>query len=282
MKIAIIGYGFVGKALKNAMQDNIEVKIIDPKLETKISELDNFNPKIIFICVPTPMNKDASQDISIVLNVLDDIKKINLKSLLVIKSTVHPGFLTQIEKTFPNIIYNPEFLREEFADMDFINSNLIVFGGKKNLSNKLSTFYKDHTKCKCKDHVFTDVISASLIKYTINSFLATKVIFFNQIYDLFKTHNSSDTWDEFIEAVSKDNRIGKSHMQVPGPDGRYGFGGACFPKDTSAILKYAESVNCDLNLIKSVIQINNKIRTSYDMLTDRENEQYIKYNFEEE
>ena len=134
-----------------------------------------------------------------------------------------------------------------------------------------------HTKCLCKDYVLTDAVSASLIKYTINSFLATKVVFFNEMFDLFNKMQVGENWENFISFISKDDRIGDSHMMVPGHDGRMGFGGACFPKDTSAIIKYANSLGVDLRILESVIKKNNEIRSTYEKQTDREEEQNINF-----
>ena len=125
-----------------------------------------------------------------------------------------------------------------------------------------------HTKCICNDHIFTDDISASLIKYTINSFLALKVIFFNEIKSVFDNLNSNNDWLSFINALSKDKRIGDSHMSVPGPDGKYGFGGPCFPKDVSALIEYSRELGCELSLLKANA-INNSIRAEYNDLSER-------------
>ena len=148
----------------------------------------------------------------------------------------------------------------------------------KDETNKLSNFYKNHTKCINKNHIFVDLVSAALIKYTINSFLATKVIFFNEIKKIFDKSNTGDSWKNFIDALSSDNRIGNSHMQVPGPDGREGFGGACFPKDTSALLDYSKEINSNFDLLEKVISLNNKIRAEYNKPTERELEQNIGFN----
>ena len=86
---------------------------------------------------------------------------------------------------------------------------------------------------------------------------------------------AKEDWDSFIKIVSKDSRIGSSHMNVPGHDGRMGFGGACLPKDANAIVKYAESLGGDLAVLASAIKINNKIRAKYNENTKRENEQNI-------
>ena len=114
-----------------------------------------------------------------------------------------------------------------------------------------------------------------MIKYTINTFLATKVIFFNELHNLFDATNTNESWDNFIYFLSKDPRIGNSHMMVPGHDGRYGFGGACLPKDAAAIMKYSNSLNVELGLIKNVINTNNQIRAKYNKGTYREDEKIL-------
>ena len=110
-----------------------------------------------------------------------------------------------------------------------------------------------------------------------NSFLAAKVIFFNEMFELFNKMQVGENWENFISFISKDDRIGDSHMMVPGHDGRMGFGGACFPKDTSAIMKYAKSLGVDLRILESVIKRNNEIRSTYKKQTDREEEQNINF-----
>ena len=154
MKIAIIGYGFVGKALENGLTDSVNVYKVDPKLGTQIIDLIDFKPNAIFICLPTPMKDDLSQDISIVLKALDELNKIDLGSLVVLKSTVLPNYIKEIKDSSPNIIYNPEFLRENHSSDDFINSNLIVFGGGENSTKLLANIYKNYTKCLCKEYIY--------------------------------------------------------------------------------------------------------------------------------
>ena len=280
MKIGIIGYGFVGKALAAALSDDVKLLKIDPKLNTDISDLIDFKPNVTFICVPTPMNEDFSQDISILQDVIKKLNSLNLKSLIVIKSTVLPNYIIEIEKHIAEFIYNPEFLREKHANQDFIESKLIVFGENNTSAKKLEEIYRDHSKCICTDYIYTDAIAASLIKYSINSFLATKVTFFNELNSLFNQSGTEESWDNFILAIANDPRIGNSHMQVPGHDGRLGFGGACLPKDSNAFNVYSEEVGEPLSLLKKVIKTNNKIRAKYNVKTVRELEQNIKYDEE--
>lgn len=281
MKVGIVGHGFVGKALCDGIKDEVDLCIIDPKLNTSLKDLKSFDSDFIFICVPTPMLDDGSQDISIVNNVISEISLFNKNAVVVLKSTVLPSHVKSILEKSDSIILNPEFLREISAKEDFINSSLILFGGDKNNCLKLSDFYKKFTKCKNKDHTFVDdALTASLIKYTINSFLATKVIFFNELKEVFDNSETNDTWENFTNALSLDSRIGDSHMQVPGPDGRKGFGGPCFPKDTNALYKYSKEIGVNFRLLNEAINTNNIIRSKYNELTSREAEQNI--NFEKE
>ena len=131
MKIGIIGYGFVGKALEKGFLENVDIFIVDPILNTTISELASFNPEYVFICVPTPVKKDGSQDLHILDSVFDEVNKILPKCLIVIKSTVLPDALKSYSLLHKHVVFNPEFLRERSAVDDFINSKLIVFGGKE-------------------------------------------------------------------------------------------------------------------------------------------------------
>tara|TARA_Y100000991_G_C21900928_1_gene318031 strand:- start:61 stop:900 length:840 start_codon:yes stop_codon:yes gene_type:complete len=275
MKVSIIGYGFVGKALFNAIKKNVTVQKIDPKLNTHIKDLEKFRPNLIFISVPTPMNEDGTQNISILINIIEEIKTMNLVSLVVIKSTILPNYVLEIQNILQDLVYNPEFLREKHANEDFISSSLIVFGGTNKATKKLAEFYDEYLDCINKDYIFTDVVTAALVKYTINSFLATKVIFFNEIFQLFNASGSSESWKTFIKTLSRDPRIGHSHMNVPGHDKRFGFGGACLPKDSNAIVNYADSLEANLEILKTVIKINNRIRAKYNKNTDREDEQNI-------
>ncbi len=277
MKVAIIGMGFVGNSLRNGLKDTVKVKEIDPKLGTSINEVKHFSPEIIFICVPTPMSEDKAQDISIIESVVDEINDLKISPLVVLKSTLLPNYVKELEKKISRFTYNPEFLREKHADEDFINSQLIVFGGNQCEAKYLSRFYKDHTKCICKDHIFTDSLSASFIKYTINAFLAVKVIFFNELKELYDASGAGEDWENFTKYLSIDKRIGESHMQVPGHDGRLGFGGACLPKDSDALVRYANQIEKQLNLLNNAIKLNNDIRSSYNKETDRELEQNIRF-----
>ena len=282
MKIGIIGYGFVGKALEAGLTSDVEVIKIDPKLGTHISDISSTNLNFIFICIPTPMQDDGSQSISDIEEIFIELNKCTQISQIVLKSTVTPTNVRKLLKINPTFIYNPEFLREKFALEDFINSKLIIFGGNKDAGITLGEFYTRHTNCVNDKYTFTDHIGASLIKYTINVFLATKVTLFNEINDLLTASNANINWKEFIDIIALDSRIGPSHMDVPGHDGRKGFGGACLPKDLSALINFSEELGINSDLLNTVKKTNNNIRASYKIKTEREIEQNISFNINNE
>ncbi len=143
MKLGIIGVGFVGEALFNGLKESVEVKKIDPKLNTKVKDLVSFEPNIIFICVPTPMNDDQTQDLSILKKVIREIIENNINSMIVLKSTVLPNHINEIQSLVPKLVYNPEFLTEKNALDDFINTNFIILGGNKDYLDDIKQFYLD-------------------------------------------------------------------------------------------------------------------------------------------
>ena len=278
LKLGIVGHGFVGKATDWGFNKRISKFIVDPLLDTSVSDLKDFEPEIVFICVPTPMGDDGSQDSSIIEQVIKELILYCPNAIKVVKSTVLPSLLDNLHKLDSKLIYNPEFLREKHANMDFINSDMIIFGGDRNISSQVSNAYLRHSRCKTNEHIFTDLKTASLIKYSINTFLASKVIFFNELHSIYEKLDVKDSWESVVNIISRDNRIGDSHMDVPGHDGRKGFGGACFPKDSLALIKFAESMNVDLNSLITTVKINNKIRSEYEELDSRESEQNVTFD----
>ena len=120
------------------------------------------------------------------------------------------------------------------------------------------------------------------IKFKLSYFYLSKhlkFILFLQIKDIFDTFNEDTSWDDFTSIISQDDRIGESHMLVPGPDGKKGFGGACFTKDTAALLKYSQNIDKSFDILNEVISINNKIRLDYQSLDEREKDQNVNYEF---
>lgn len=274
MKVAIVGHGFVGQAARAAFTlAGNEIAIIDPKLEGRehqIEYLSIFEPEVTFVCVPTPMGTNGAADYSIVRSVMDYLKN-NVSGLIVLKSTVLPEEV-RLLCDLPRTIYNPEFLRERSAEEDFVNPGFHVIGcNDMEYGEKLLDIYDEHSLVWYCDAHYMDPVEASLVKYAINSFLATKVMWFNQFQEIVKSTGSM--YGTVIEAVAADPRIGGSHTLVPGPDNRYGFGGACFPKDTRALI--TEYPN--FTILEEVVRSNNLVRSQYE-LDPREVEQHVKFN----
>jgi UDPglucose 6-dehydrogenase len=165
-------------------------------------------------------------------------------------------------------IYNPEFLTERGAMHDFVNPQVQIFGGQA--LDRVETLYREHSICSPAPTVFRGTaIEASIIKYMINTFLAMKVEFFNEWAEVADKYGAN--FAKIANAVGGDPRIGMSHTKVPGPDGKLGFGGACFPKDLSAIL-YEDT----LPLLAVTKYSNNQRRMTYER-DSREIEQGIKF-----
>ena len=264
LKLGIVGHGFVGSAVANGFDVDTEQYIVDIKQNNNTLEdlVDVFNPSITFIYVPTPQQvTHLDVDVSIARETLQRLSNLNYKGIVVIKSTITPDHLTKMKKDFNlKLVYNPEFLTEANSFNDFINPNMQVLGGKWKDCEVVEKAYVRHSSVKIVPTFKVDLITASLIKYTINSWLATKVIFFNELRDLFDASSSHSSWSQFTDMLTRDPRIGDSHLKVPGPDGKKGFGGHCFPKDTNALLYYAKLKGIDLSILKQAIKKNKNIR----------------------
>lgn len=263
MNIGIIGQGFVGNAVYQKFKSFFNVFTFDLVKELSNSSFDEIKRKckIIFICVPTPMNKNGSCDISNVEGVVQDFSELN-EIILVNKSTVPPGTTEILNKKFKNIqiIFNPEFLTERNAINDFNEQNRIIIGGPRPattiIKNIYSKVFPDANVIK------TGSMHAEMVKYFTNSFLATKVSFANEMYELCSKLNLD--YDKVVEYAIQDKRIGNTHMNVPGPDGDFGFGGHCFPKDLSALINLTDKYKSTNNVLKAVRETNDQHRKNRD------------------
>lgn len=270
MNILIIGHGFVGKAVDYGFSHpDVNKVIVDPKYGNSINDIPDHTYSCCFVCVPTPMGNDGTVDSDIITNVVRSCvgKKIEM---VVVKSTVTPDIIVELKKIFKHIVYNPEFLTEKSANEQFVDPQFHIFGGDKEDCQSLQEYYNDYSLCNDCPTFTMSLEEASFVKYTINSFLAMKVTFFNQLYDAIGDTDAN--FARVIKAVGADSRIGSSHTKVPGFDGKQGYGGACFPKDTSAFTKFSNK----LTLLEECIRINNNYRLQHE-LDDREIEQNVNY-----
>ena len=264
MKIGIIGQGFVGTAVYEGLKNFFDIETFDINKKSTCNSIEEVCDKsdITFVCLPTPMKKDGSCYIGIVENVLEEINSINKCNIIIVKSTVPPGTTASWNNKFKNInvVFNPEFLTEANAINDFKNQNRIIIGGPKKAASKVRRiFVKVFPKVKI---IKTDSTYAEMVKYVTNSFLATKVSFANEMYEI--CDYLKIDYDKVIEYAMHDERLGYSHWSVPGPDGDFGYGGHCFPKDVNALIKVAQDLLIEPHMLKATNEKNNKVRKNRD------------------
>ena len=266
--IGIIGQGFVGNAVYQKFKKYYDVVTNDLDETKSTATLTNLVMicDTIFLCLPTPMKKNGECDLSICENVLSEIDLLvdNLEQLrtIVIKSTIPPGTTDNWNQKYDslNIVFNPEFLTERNAVEDFENQDRIILGGPRPTTTELKQLF---SKVFPSAHIIkTDSTHAEMVKYLTNTFLATKVSFANEMYSLCNQLNVD--YDKVVEYATLDDRLGKSHWNVPGPDGDFGFGGHCFPKDLAAILHLSEELNTMNNVLCAVQETNNNVRKNRD------------------
>jgi len=255
MKIGILGLGYVGSAVAWTHQHHELVKR-DPKFEKDSASIEEIQTcDAVYVCVPTPMSESGHCNDSYVRNVLAELE--NYDKVIICKSTVPPGVYKELQKKYPNIVHAPEFLTAANATRDYETSTWVLVGGNAVWVESAIDIIKSSSIAATHYHT-TDIATASIFKYIANSLMASKVTFMNDMYHL--ANNLGIDWKEIKSIASNDSRLGNSHWDVPGPDGKFGFGGACFPKDVSAIIEHAKDQNLRLELLESVQALNKKQR----------------------
>ena len=260
MKVGVIGNGFVGEAQAFAFSLSNEVLIYDVDPAKSLNTLEEVHTAdFIFVCVPTPMRQDGTQDTSYIEEVFKHAKS---GPIYIIKSTVKPGTTRGLQLIYPdlNIVFSPEFLTERIAKLDMMMQARIIFGGKRELTDKIQKLYEG--RFKNRHFIHTDTNTAEFIKYMNNCFFATKVSLLNEYYRLAQKMNVD--WGTAMHGFAADGRVGDSHMQVPGPDGKLGFGGACFPKDINAFIQLGKENNIDMNVLEAAWKTNLEVRPEAD------------------
>ena len=283
MNIGIVGQGFVGSAIREGLENFYKINTYDID-ESKCNKTHKWvclDSHIIFVCLPTPMRIDGSCDTRILEKAIEDIEQACLhggrqgtRPILVIKSTVPPGTTERIAYKYTDegrkhnghpempICFSPEFLTEANSFEDFKNQTRIIIGGPRPATGKVKQMFRK--AFPTIPIVKTGTKTAEMVKYFTNCFLATKVTFANQMYEI--CNGAGIDYDKVCEYALYDNRIGKSHLAVPGPDGDLGFGGHCFPKDLAAMISFAGKTSADDYFLKAVETFNRGVRTNKDWL----------------
>lgn len=264
--IGIIGQGFVGNAVYQKFKNYYDILTYDLDESKSNSTLNQISEKCetIFICLPTPMDEDGRCNVSIVELELVGLNAHNTNNTknIVIKSTVSPGTTERWNRQYKNlnIIFNPEFLTERNAVKDYENQSRIILGGPRPATTEIKQIF---SKVFPLAHIIkTDSTHAEMVKYLTNSFLATKVSFANEMYEICKGLDVD--YDKVIEYATQDERLGNSHWNVPGPDGDFGYGGHCFPKDVKALITVAKDMDIIPLMLSATDFKNNNVRKNRD------------------
>lgn len=262
--IGIVGQGFVGSALNEGFKDTFHVETYDKYKPSTCNSIEELCSKahVIFVCVPTPMDKDGSCNTSIVTQVVEEIDIHGDKHIAVIKSTIPPGTTKSLNEKCRNIqvIFNPEFLTEANFIDDFKNQTRIIIGGPRPASTVVKNLYRK--AFPVTPLIKTGSNTAEMVKYFTNCFLAVKVSFSNEIKQI--CDKIDVDYDKVAEYALYDTRLGKSHFSAPGPDGRFGFGGSCFPKDLNALKHAATQLGVEPSMLEAAWKKNLEIRPERD------------------
>ena len=260
IKVGVVGNGFVGEAISFAFSSVADIYVYDIDPSRCLNDIKSVHHcDFVFVCVPTPMYEDGSQDLSYVETVFEEASD---RPIYILKSTVLPGTTENLAKKYPNfkIIFSPEFLTERTAKLDMLTQSRIILGGDLSLTEKAKILF--NKRFKIRNIIQTDSKTAELTKYMNNTFFATKVSIINEFKLLCDKIGAN--WEDALTGFVADGRIGDSHLNVPGHDGKVGYGGTCFPKDVNALLSFSKKHNIELNTIAGGWATNLKVRAEKD------------------
>lgn len=255
--IGIIGYGVVGKAVDKTMSTRYQVLKYD--IAVKLNDFEDLlTCDLIFICVPSPFDcRENRVDDSSITDSLEKLSHFNYKGLVLIKSTIPPGHSDKYIKKYDlKILFNPEFLRESITpDKDFREQDTVVIGTPdREIYKRVKSMYQ---ACLLPEAQYYHVSlkESEMIKCAQNTMLASRVSLANMIFDACESHNLDYTKIKDI-AFSRFSVLGPHMVEVPGPDGKRGFGGKCLPKDIRAFSTIYNS-----SLLSEIINYNDTLRS---------------------
>ena len=258
MKIGIIGYGYVGSAVAASYEPE-QILINDPAYPDKSVSIHELKEccDSIFICVPTPQDTNGACNTSILNAVIDQLR--GYTGIVISKSTASPDMYQHLEEISGlQLAHVPEFLTQVNAVNDYLTPSKIVIGCRRNIATDVSDIILK-SKVQFSGKIdYCAIGEAAFFKYMANTFLAVKVIMNNEYHDL-ATAIGLD-WNVIADIAKSDSRLGHSHWQVPGPDGSRGFGGACFPKDTQALIRISKDLGIDSSVLVAALVKNRTYR----------------------
>lgn len=280
--VGVVGHGFVGKAVDEFFKGKARV-LVNDKVKPELQTLREVvaESEVIFICVPTPMRKDGSCYTGFIEEVLESIKntardlKRNMDSfVIVVKSTVYPGFTEDMQnKHLPmRITFSPEFLTEANSVDDFKKTNRIIVGGDEADALVVCKYFAEADFKMVDDGrriiAWTEPTIAEMVKLYANGILTAKVMFSNEIFQI--CQKLGIEFEDVRQLAVLDSRIGAGHTIVPGPDGNLGYGGHCFPKDIQNLRAVCKQMGLNEKMLTAIIDRNNELRENKDWLAMKE------------
>jgi len=262
MKLGIVGVGVIGRAVLAAAESKgFETVLVDHALQDShsLQSMLSQNTDAIFICLPTPASPDGGCDISTLRSVLNRIAYRGYDGPIISHSTAPWKFYESWSQIMRNLVHVPEFVTGAGANQEYKQQQRMIIGGEL-WSTKAAAVILN-ALLSPQELIHMQIGEAAFVKYLANSFLATKVVFMNQMYDLCRAAGMD--WNNVSGAAQRDTRLGNTHWQVPGPDGQRGFGGACFPKDTDALLHQSDQLGIRLSILEAALKANEKLRKIY-------------------
>lgn len=276
--VGVVGFGFVGRAVENYFKRACRVLVYDAAMP-ELGTLDAVvkESQVVFVCVPTPMRLDGSCHTGIVESVVVDVERLALATgrnlggfVVVLKSTVPPGFTDRLRERHSGmrIVFSPEFLTEKNSLVDFETANRMIFGGDEEDALVVSKYFAGVSPQRVVDDrlllLQCSPTVAEMTKLYANGILAAKVAFSNDVYRV--CERLGVPFEEVRALACLDPRIGASHTRVPGPDGDFGFGGHCFPKDLNSLRAVARALEVPERLFTAVLEQNDEVRGKKDWL----------------
>lgn len=259
-KVGIIGNGFVGESTAFAFSPTHEIRIYDKNpLKSTHTKEEVMECDFVFVAVPTPMKEDGSQDMSKVIDVFENA---NTSPIYIIKSTVLPGTTRELTLKHRDlkIVFSPEFLTERTAKLDMMTQARVILGGDNENVDKVEELFNQ--RFKNRNVIKTDSTTAEFVKYMNNTYFATKVSLMNEYYRMARIIGVN--WTTALQGFVSDGRVADSHLDIPGPDGKLGFGGTCFPKDINALITMGKNVGANMNVLEAAWKTNLEVRPEQD------------------
>jgi len=257
MKIGIIGVGVIGRAVMSvAKSRGVEVLPVDPALDQTYTLEGMLAESLdaIFVCLPTPSKPSGECDVSILEQVL--VRLVNCEFPIIVHSTAPWKFYNYWASRVKTLVHVPEFITAADAEKQYANQQRVIIGGTSTACTQASTIVDQVMRPATMEYM--SIGEAAFVKYLSNSYLATKVVYMNQMAEL--ANACGLNWNAVAEAAKKDPRLGTSHWQVPGPDGQSGYGGMCFPKDVDSLLSQSDDAGIGLSLLEEAKKANIKLR----------------------